>query len=76
MASLAFHRDVKRNRPDDDLDSDSDNELFLTNESWSRFVVLTSASEKKPLRKLSPFAVQKGFQAIAGTLKNLSLIHI
>ena len=44
--------------------------LFLTNDSWPRFVVLTSASEKKPLSKLSPFAVQKGFQAIAGTLKS------
>ena len=32
--------------------------------------LLTSASEEKPLSKLSPFAVQKGFQAIAGTLKS------
>ena len=33
-------------------------------------MVITSASEEKPLSKLSPFAVQKGFQAIAGTLKS------
>ena len=70
MASSAFHRNVKRNRPDDDLESDSDNEPFLTNDSWPRFLVLSSASEKKPLSKLSPFAVQRGFQAIAGTLKS------
>ena len=69
MASLAFHRNIKQTRPDDDLDSDSDNELFLTNDSWPKFV-LSSASEEKPLSKLSPFAVQKGFQAIAGTLKS------
>ena len=31
--------------------------------------MLKSASEEQPLSKLSPFAVQKGFQAIAGTLK-------
>ena len=70
MASLTFHRNIKRTRPDDDLDSDSDNELFLTNDNWPRFIVLSSASEEKPLSKLSPFAMQKGFQAIAGTLKS------
>ena len=70
MASLTFHRNIKRTRPDDDLDSDSDNELFLTNDNWPRFIVLSSASEEKPLSKLSPFAVQKGFQAIARTLKS------
>ena len=70
MASFAFHRNINRNRPDHDLDSDSDDEPFLTNDSWPRFIVLSSASEEKPLSKLSPFAVQKGFQAIAGTLKS------
>ena len=44
--------------------------LFLTNDSWPRFVVLSSANEENPLSKLSPFAVQKGFHAIAGTLKS------
>ena len=70
MASFAFHRNIKRTRPDHDLDSDSDDEPFLTNDKWPRFVVLSSASEEKPLSKLSPFTVQKGFQAIAGTLKS------
>ena len=40
------------------------------NDSWPRFIVMSSASEEKPLSKLSPFEVQKGFKAIAGTLKS------
>ena len=75
MVSLTFHRNIKRTRPDDDLDSDFENELFLTNDNWPRFIVLSSASEEKPLRKLSPFAVQKGFQAIAGTLKSIKRLR-
>ena len=70
MASFTFHRNVKRNRPDHDLDSDSNDELFLMNDTWPTYIVLSSANEEKPLSKLSPFAVQKGFQAIAGTLKS------
>ena len=64
MASFTFHRNVKRNRPDHDLDSDSDtdNELFLTKDNWPRFIVVKSASEERPLSKLSPFAVQKGYR--------------
>ena len=64
-----FYKSIKRTR-NDDLDSDSDSELYVTSDTWPRFVVMTSASEEKPLSKLSPFAVQKGFQAIAGTLKS------
>ena len=70
MVSLTFHRNIKRTRPDDDLDSDSENESFLTNDNWPRFIVLSSASKEKPPSKLSLFAAQKGFQAIAGTLKS------
>ena len=69
MASSAFYKSMKRTR-NDDLDSDSDSELYATSDTWPRFIVMTSASEEKPLNKLSPFAVQKGFQAIAGTLKS------
>ena len=68
MASSAFHKSIKRTRKDD-LDSDSDSELYITSDTWPRFMVMTSANEEKPLSKLSPFAVQ-GFQAIAGTLKS------
>ena len=35
---------------------------------------MKSASEERPLNKLSPFAVQKGLQAIAGTLKSIRLL--
>ena len=69
MASSTFNKSMKRTR-NDDLDSDSDSELYVTSDTWSRFMVMTSASEEKPLSKMSPFAVQKGFQAIAGTLKS------
>ena len=31
---------------------------------------MRSARDEAPLHKLSPFAIQKGFQAIAGTLKS------
>ena len=68
MAASAFPKSKKRTRTDDK--SDTDNELFLTKDNWPRFIVLKSASEEWPLSKLSPFAVQKGFQFIAGTLKS------
>ena len=76
MASLAFTKNkkkkkhTKKTRTDDDSDLDTDNELFLTKNNWPRFIVVKSASEERPLIKLSPFAAQKGFQAIAGTLKS------
>ena len=37
--------------------SDTDNKLFLTKNNWPRFIVVKSASEERPLSKLSPFAV-------------------
>ena len=44
-------------------------------ELWARFLVVESANEDLPLQKLSPFAIQKGFQAIAGTLKNINRLR-
>ena len=70
MASLALTKNKIRTRTDDDLNSDTDNEIFLMKDNRPRFIVVQSASEERPLSKLSPFAVQKGFQAIAGTLKS------
>ena len=55
---------------DQDSDTDSDNERFCNtsnNSPW--FLVVESSSDDLRLSKLSPFAIQKGFQAIAGTLK-------
>ena len=64
-------KNKKRTRTEDDSDSDTDNEFFfLTKDNWPRFIVVKSASEERPLSKLSLFAVQKGFKAIAGTLKS------
>ena len=56
---------------DVESDTDSDNELFLTSENWPRLLLMKSASEERALNRLSPFAMQKGFQAIAGTLKSI-----
>ena len=59
------HQSKKRVR-DDDSDTDSDNEMLMNSETnWARFLIVDSANEDLPLQKLSPFAVQKGFQAIA-----------
>ena len=44
--------------------------FFLQKDNLPTFIVAKSASEERPLSKLSPFAVQKGFQTIAGTLKS------
>ena len=43
--------------------------------NWPKFWIVESASEDIPLQKLSPFAVQKGFQAIAGTLKSIKRLR-
>ena len=53
------------------MGADSDNELYLTSDNWPRFLLTKSASEERPLHKLFPVAVEKGFQAIAGTLKSV-----
>ena len=55
---------------DQDSDSDSENEhSYNSYNNWPRFLVVESSNDNLPLSKLSPFAVQKGFQAVAGTLK-------
>ena len=63
----------KKRLRDNDQDSDSDyeNERSYNCNNWQRFLVVESSSDDLPLSKLSPFAVQKGFQAVAGTLKSI-----
>ena len=39
------------------------------------FLVVESSSDDLPLSKLSPSAVQKGFQAVAGTLKSIKRLR-
>ena len=71
----AKHQSKKRVR-DDDSDTDSDNEMLMKSETnWPRFLIVESMSEDLPLQKLSPFAIQKGFQAIAGTPKNIKRLR-
>ena len=60
---------------DQDSDSDSENERSYNCNNWPRFLVVESSSDDLPLSKLSPFAVQKGFQAVAGTLKSIKRLR-
>ena len=61
---------------DSDQDTDSENENFFSaNANWQRFLVVESASVDLPLSKLSPLAIQKGFQTTAGTLKSVKRLR-
>lgn len=57
---------------DHDLDLYSVNGDFfcLSFNNWQWFVILECLSPDMPLTKLSPFAIQKGISAVAGTVKN------
>ena len=59
-----------RNETDTETDTDSENENFLRGNNCPRFLIMKGNDENLPLSKLSSFAVQKGLQAIAGTLKS------
>lgn len=52
---------------DSDVDNASDLRQKTVKGSWPRFLVVRSAQIDKPLSKLSPFAIQKGFQGISST---------
>ena len=56
----------ERTRQEDENDSDSDYDMYENNFNFPRFLVVSSASEELPLKKLSPFAIQKAFIGIAG----------
>ena len=58
-----------RNETDTETDTDSENKKFLRSNNWPRFLIMKGTDENVPLSKLPTCAVQKGFQAIAGTLK-------
>ena len=61
---------------DQDSDTDSENERSYNScNNWPWFLVVESSSDDLPLNKLSPFAVQKGFQAVAGTLKSIKRLR-
>ena len=72
--NMAFKWKSIKQGQDEDTDMDSGNEMFMNNEerkNWPRFLIVRSADEDIPLQKLSPFTIQKGFQAIDGTLKSI-----
>ena len=49
-----------------DTDTDSDNES-----TWPQFLVIRSTDDKRSLKNLSPFAIQKGIQGLAGEPKSV-----
>ena len=63
----------KRQKPDDS-DSENDNANNYDNKTWSRFLVIESADEGE-LAKLSPFAVSKGINGLAGEPKTLKRLR-
>ena len=69
MAPTNKKKRVRGNYQDSDTDSDNERSYSSYN-NWPRFLVVESSSDNLPLSKLSPFAVQKGFQVVAGTLKS------
>jgi len=50
--------------------------MYMNNDkNWPCFLIIESASEELPVQKLPPFTIQKGFQAIARTLKNIKRLR-
>ena len=70
MAPTNENKRLRDNDQDSDTDSDNDRSYNSCN-NWPRFLVVESSSNNLSLSKLLPFAVQKGFQAVAGTLKSI-----
>ena len=57
-------------------DSDSDYETRTMTMNWPRFLLVESGDESLPVTKLSPFAIDKGFQAlISGRLRSIKRLR-
>ena len=66
----------KRTRQDDDdNDSDSDNEIRTKAGHWPHWLIVEGTDEVRPLSKLSPFAIEKGFQGVAGKMKTIKRLR-
>ena len=63
-----------QNETDTESNTDLENEKFLRGNNWPRFLIMKGTDENLDLNKLSPFAVQKGFQTTAGTLKSTEMV--
>ena len=76
--NIIWHPQIKKRLRGNDQNSDSDYEnerSYNSCNNWLLFLVVESSSDDLPLSKLSPFAVQKGFQAVAGTLKSIKRLR-
>ena len=57
-------------------DSDSDYEIRTMTMNWPRFLLVESGDDSLPVTKLSPFAIDKGFQTlISGRLKSIKRLR-
>ena len=56
-----------------DTDPDSDSDIIV--QSWPRFLIVESTDPLSPLNKISPFALNKGIQGLAGTPKTVKLLR-
>lgn len=77
--SIKNKKQKKTNRQDEIMTAQTQTQtmiFFLQPDSWPQcLVVVCSAREEVSLRKQSPFTVQKGFQAIAGTRKSIKWLR-
>ena len=74
MATLNNNKDPsKRSFADVEDSSDgSDNEM---NDVWPRFLLVRASDKDRPLTKLSPFAIHKGIQGLAGTVTDVKRLR-
>ena len=56
-------------------DSDSETEVRDVSGFWPAWLVVEGTEDKKPLSSLNPFAVEKGFKAIAGQLHSIKRLR-
>ena len=74
MAPTNKNKRLRDNDQDSDTDLDNEHSYNSCN-NWPRFLVVELSSGDLPLSKLSPFAVQKGFQVVAGTLESIKRLR-
>ena len=63
----------KRTRAEINSDTESEGETGL--DCWPRFLIMESSDGTRPLSKLSPFALQKGIQGLAGVPKTVNRLR-
>ena len=66
----------KKRRADRTFDNDSDCEIRTKTMNWPRFLLVESGDESLSVTKLSPVAIDKGFQAlISGRLRSIKRLR-